>query len=352
MSLRVDFTHGFRSGPAEWEKDFAAGRVPEPAPYGLQRLADHDIELIARPKPGGLRRYVNGAGYKVDLLHWGHAGDPRRRGQADISLCWDERTGIPVSLTGWPGASRIPVVSGCIWVTDETKPRRLHIEGLRRMQAVWVLSTAQIPVLAEMGVPGERLHYVPMGISPDFYSPQDVPVMPHQVMCVGHDRHRDYPTLIGSVAAAQRVPGLADARLELVTPDPVDLPAEVGNRTLHLPSAELRRLYNASAVVALALHPNVHVSGVTAMLEAMACARPVVVTDTPGMAGYIEDGVTGRLVPPGDPQAMADAISALMLDPDAAAAMGEAARASVLKEFSTATLAINLAQLLHATAGR
>jgi colanic acid/amylovoran biosynthesis glycosyltransferase len=60
-----------------------------------------------------------------------------------------------------------------------------------------------------------------------------------------------------------------------------------------------------------------------AALEAMACARPVVVTDCGGMTEAVTDGVEGRVVPVRDPAAMADAVEAL--DP----AMGLAGRARV-----------------------
>jgi glycosyltransferase involved in cell wall biosynthesis len=58
-------------------------------------------------------------------------------------------------------------------------------------------------------------------------------------------------------------------------------------------------------------------------LEAMACGRPVVVTDSGGMAEAVTDGVEGRVVPVRDPEAMAAAIATL--DPG----MGAAGRARV-----------------------
>lgn len=63
-----------------------------------------------------------------------------------------------------------------------------------------------------------------------------------------------------------------------------------------------------------------------AALEAMACARPVVVTDCGGMVEAVDDGVEGLVVPWRDPGSMADAVRGLVADPDAMAAMGRAAR--------------------------
>ncbi len=66
------------------------------------------------------------------------------------------------------------------------------------------------------------------------------------------------------------------------------------------------------------------------LCEAMAAGLPVVSTDCPSGPGeIIEPGVGGRLVPVGDPEAMAKAILDLMANPDARKTMGEAARVAV-----------------------
>ena len=62
-------------------------------------------------------------------------------------------------------------------------------------------------------------------------------------------------------------------------------------------------------------------------LEAMTAARGVVASSSGGMPEMVDDGVTGRLVAPGDARTLAGAIVDLLRDPDGRARMGRAARA-------------------------
>jgi glycosyltransferase involved in cell wall biosynthesis len=69
------------------------------------------------------------------------------------------------------------------------------------------------------------------------------------------------------------------------------------------------------------------------VLEAMAHSRPVVATPVGGTAEAVADGETGLLVPPRDPQRLAEALHSLIADPDRARAMGEAGYRRVAEHF-------------------
>lgn len=66
-----------------------------------------------------------------------------------------------------------------------------------------------------------------------------------------------------------------------------------------------------------------------AVIEASACEKPVVVSNVGGLPEVVEDGVTGFIVPPSDPESTAAAIEKLILDKELRARMGKAGRERV-----------------------
>ena len=88
------------------------------------------------------------------------------------------------------------------------------------------------------------------------------------------------------------------------------------------------------ASVTVSVMPSLDEALSNVLLESMAAGVPVVATDVGGTPEAIEDGVTGVLVPPADPNALADAICRVLTDPSLAAQLGHAARESAATRFS------------------
>ncbi|HFE51945.1 MAG TPA: glycosyltransferase family 1 protein, partial [Bacteroidetes bacterium] len=70
------------------------------------------------------------------------------------------------------------------------------------------------------------------------------------------------------------------------------------------------------------------------LIEAMAAARPVVATNVSSIPEIVVNGETGLLVPPGQPEALAEALRRVLTDPALARRFGEAGRRRVLDKFT------------------
>ena len=89
-----------------------------------------------------------------------------------------------------------------------------------------------------------------------------------------------------------------------------------------------------------------------AMLEAAACARPLVVTDVPGCRHFVRDGIEGFVVPPDDPRALAEALDRLAGDPALRRSMGAAARRRLLEGYTEAAVMAGVTTTYEALSAR
>jgi glycosyltransferase involved in cell wall biosynthesis len=104
------------------------------------------------------------------------------------------------------------------------------------------------------------------------------------------------------------------------------------------PDADLPTLYHLADLFVLPASHSSEAFGLV-QVEAMAAGVPVVCTELGTGTSYVnQDGVTGRVVPPRDPAALAAAISELLADPAKLAVMSAAARARVEAEFEQSVM--------------
>jgi glycosyltransferase involved in cell wall biosynthesis len=99
---------------------------------------------------------------------------------------------------------------------------------------------------------------------------------------------------------------------------------------------DVARVIAAADVVVLPSHAE---GFPLAVLEAMACGKPVIATPVGGVAEAVVDGVTGLLTPPGNPAALAEAIARLVSDEALRRRMGAAARRRIEERFSMTVFA-------------
>jgi glycosyltransferase involved in cell wall biosynthesis len=72
--------------------------------------------------------------------------------------------------------------------------------------------------------------------------------------------------------------------------------------------------------------PSINEAQGRVLVRAMALGRPVVATAVGGLPEILDRGAAGRIVPPADPGALADAVGGLLQDPEAAAALAARGR--------------------------
>lgn len=326
--LRIDVGFPSERSIPDWERRHGAGEVPGRWPYGLDGLdAAAHVTPLRVDAPTVLQRAA------------GRLGLRPRAARGAVGLTWDENAAFRMASTR-PHAQH---VSGVIWLTDAAARGRdlgRMPAVLRELSALWVLSDAQIEPLRQV-VPGVAVEYVRFGIDADFFSFQPYPAAP-RVVSVGGDRDRDTDTLFRALARVHE----SRPDVELIVQTSSDLSPPAGVDTVrHLAHAKLRDLYSSASVVAIATRDNLHVSGMTVSLEAMATGRPVAITRSPGMEDYVADGRTGLLSAPGDEEMLADHILALLSDEDSAAAMGAAGRAEVESRFTSGEMTRALLEL-------
>ena len=330
-ALSVTWAHRAEQSASAWARAHARGEVPSVWPYGLDALRDHAVvEVDELPDPGRIARLRARAGV-----------GPRPR--AGFAIAWDENTAYRLQIL----RPRTRYAAGVIWLTDMAAagaaPGRL-VAMLRAATALWVLSEAQVvPLQRLLGADAPRIFVVPFGIDHEFFGARPPAARP-RIVSAGNDRDRDPATLYAALALVLAArPGV-----DVVVQSPSALPPPEGVRLVRrLPHTELRYLYATASVVVTATRPNLHASGMTVALEALATARPVVVSDTPGMRDYVS-ARTGVLVPPEEPEVLAEALLGMLDDPDRAAELGRQGRIEVERRFTTATMVDALVRGLRA----
>jgi glycosyltransferase involved in cell wall biosynthesis len=233
------------------------------------------------------------------------------------------------------------------------KMRVLRLLGHRAYRHVIVLCAEQQRILSEkIGIPAARITRVPIWCDHRYFRAERVkPASPGDYLLSVGMESRDYPTL---QLAARELPyplhvvasgwsrgaGFAAA-------DGID-----GRENLTIergvPTTRLRQLYAGCRMLVVPLKSVTYAAGVTSIVEAMAMGKAVVVSASPGILDYVRDGVSGRVVPIGDPGALREAIVDLWEHPEVAARMGEHNRAWVESEINMDVFVERVARMLGA----
>jgi glycosyltransferase involved in cell wall biosynthesis len=112
--------------------------------------------------------------------------------------------------------------------------------------------------------------------------------------------------------------------------------------------AQLDAFYRDASVFVL---PTQFEAWGNAVAEAMGCGLPCVTTNVGGLPEVVDDGSTGVLVPPRDPDALAAGLVALLSDPARAEKLGHAGYAKARAQMTWKAVADRMTPHLEAAAG-
>ena len=306
------------------------------------------------------------AGGKFDIVHahdWsvGSAIGPARHAGVPVVLTEHEYSHVCATKRFMRGGDHVcpgpapiacvrcssswygPVIGPGVALTNALarRTRARHVDAFVPVSSVVAINT---------GLPGRSPYVViPNFIPDDLLVNEPTPNPEGPIVFVGLlSRDKGIEVLL---EAHRRLGGLRRLVLagRVFENTPLDLSDHVEHRGLLDHTSVIDLMRTACVVVVPSIVPD---CCPTVVLEAMAAGRPVVAAASGGIVDMVDDGVTGLLVPPGDPVALSAALSAIVNDPQRAAAMGQAAYTRV-RSFTASAVMGRMEELYTAlVAGR
>lgn len=342
---------------AGWDDDGVAVRTFRYAPERLEVVGySRSLEKDETMKAGALvatPAYLAGAGLALrrELARGGRDG----RSYDLVQGHWVVPNGL---VAAWC-AGGVPVAAGLhgsdVFLAEKPAVRTLVRRALRRTSVLTGCSPELVDRVCALGFERRRAVVIPYGVDGDLFRP-DPSRRAIWRRRLGIPEEAPVILSVGRMATKKGYQVLLDRLDELMAADPAvhlvlagggDRLEEFRHRAaahrerVHFPGAVLRDtlpdLYRAADLFCL---PAVHdrkgnVDGLpNVILEAMASALPVVASGISGIPAAIADGVHGRLVPEGDPDALLAALVELLADPERRRALGAAGRERAVSELS------------------
>jgi glycosyltransferase involved in cell wall biosynthesis len=276
----------------------------------------------------------------------------RVRGQADVV---HYHTYWPDAFTAFVVNKFVPTIytaheSRFLIMSEQGDSRRKLQLALKPFQGIIAPSTELLNVARQLGVSNERSVFIPNAVDANKFSPAVARgslrslcnLSPDHILILCPRRLVPKNGVEFLIAGLHSVRQRFDkATLVIVGDGPERSKLEARVSELGLQSSvvflgnqnndELPGFYADANIVAI---PSLKEATSIAGLEAMASARAVVATNVGGLPEIIEDGVSGLLVPPGDPEALSQAITRLIETPELRDRLGQAARACVESKFT------------------
>jgi glycosyltransferase involved in cell wall biosynthesis len=270
----------------------------------------------------------------------------RKRDSYDIIHCHDLRSlHTVVALLFKLLGKKVIVKVACSGTDSDFKvfkqsiPGKLLFGKLQKIDRLITICNLSNKEAIQEGFPRSSITYIPNGVDPNLFSPASSSELKENKFCfVGSLVYRK-----GVHVLLQAFKKLVDkglrARLDIIGDGPERSSLEKTAHRLGIDRCvvfhgEQQNIVGFLREASVFVLPSYAEGLPNVLLEAMACALPVVATRVGGNVDIIEDGQNGMLVDCNDPEQLSRALQAVSEDRDRAKKLGAAARKTIESRFS------------------
>jgi glycosyltransferase involved in cell wall biosynthesis len=313
-----------------WRRAFLNGEAPDKSPYGYHHARSDEWDIVFSKQTAtrgifGLLDRISRRLLGFDLVHaWSN-----RVPMSNATFLWThtEREHLAACVLLYLSRrrrSRPHIVAQSVWLMDKWETISATKRWLyRRLLRIPDILTFLSPLNADKAraiFPQARVEAVAFGISLESYRENRLDCRDfhekRRVLSLGNDVHRDWVTLAAALASEEQVAVRIGSRTF------PELLLQPHFEVAQLEMTQARAWFDWADILVVPLRPNLHASGVTTVLEAVALGIPVIATRSGGLEWYFDDDCI-TYVDAGKPRALREAI--LELTPATASARAKRA---------------------------
>jgi glycosyltransferase involved in cell wall biosynthesis len=354
---------------ASWQALHRNGLVPDTLPYGLSHLQSLGwslsySDLIHRAPWSGralraLRSRLEGSagrmlGYPsgISLVEAPLVHRRARSATAVLAVFEDHAFAFALLRRLHAAPSAAPLVAISCWAADRVPRldarRRRWIEAAIRACDEWIVfSSNQVQLFVEhFGVPADRITMVHYGADTEFYRPKTA-AGGRFILSVGKSG-RDYATFLAAIEQSglpAKIACPAECLNGLRIPSNCEVLGSVSN-------VAYRSLMAEASMVVIATTVPSYPAGQSVLVEAMAMAKCVVISESPAIRDYVSNGVDGFMVPPADVAALRDQVVELFSDARRREAVGGNALRAAQERFNSRAMMRSIDAVLRKAVAR
>ncbi|HDZ62070.1 MAG TPA: glycosyltransferase, partial [Nitrospirae bacterium] len=306
--------------------------------------------LLCQPLESLISR-ITGIGFGLHIVwrNW------KRISRSDILVSTVDTCGLPLSMLKSMGVLSQPLIYFSQGLSDriERLPDNFINRFVKTKYIKWIGSANRIVVLGNGAVQSMektfdlsngKVSAVHFGVDDNFWSPGDMPEIKDYILSIGSDQARDYDTLLKAtgkyplhIVTRLKIKNISPSHNVTVKSDYSDL--------------ELRDLYRRCRFVVIPIKDISQPSGQSATLQAMACGKTVILTQTGGLwdSTVMIHNNNCILVPPSDPDSLRDAINYIWQNHDISVNISKAARKTIESHYSSRQFANKLLEYINET---